>query len=121
MELKGSVSLEMMDAFLPAQVKKIIPRGGKGTFRLRGASPMQPPTWHQPKCRPPHTGRAWWPSACCPASGGGLTERCPGDPASHQLLFPCGMISALTILFLPPPESSLLLPCNASPLAQITY
>lgn len=31
------------------------------------------------------------------------------------------MISALIILFLPPPESSLLLPCKESPLAQITY
>lgn len=31
------------------------------------------------------------------------------------------MISALIILFLPPLESSLLLPCQASPLTQITY
>lgn len=37
------------------------------------------------------------------------------------MLFPCRMISALIILFLPPPESSLLLPCKKSPLAQITY
>lgn len=136
MELKGAVSLETTDTFLLAQVN-LLRRKKKNSPRWEGdISPARcPPTQlparhqpshgspHQPSHGSPHTNKAQWPGACRPASDGGrgLTETCPGDPASRQRLFPCGMISALTILFLPPPESSLLLPCNTSPLAQITY
>lgn len=60
-----------------------------------GTSLTLPPACHQPSHGHKH---------------GGLTELCPRDLASHCLLFPHRMISALTILFLLSPKSSLLLP-----------
>lgn len=83
MELKEAVSLEMMGHISASTskapgVKKIIPRGGKGTFRLQDASLTQPPAQHRPNHGPQQS-----PAAQCvpPGEQRGINREVPQGPS----------------------------------------